>query len=274
VKQIEALQPRERSRSLVREVLGVQLAITALGGLIAVAGLAWTSGAVVRDNLEHWAAQWASELNELGAPFYLEDAGAAMLDVERFIAKYPEIERVSWYGTDGQVLLSLGGDGATLVDTEALDHATAAELAARAGMHPSYLLTQNVSPGQRYRLSGPIWTESFADDALFSSDPAAAATEVRRLGFVSVELDFSGYESALWPRLAVASGLLLVLLGVSWGFGRWFLKNALAPWQRRPCAFRPRPTRSCVRSSWRSRTQLERCKDASAGCCTSRITIS
>ena len=170
----------------------MQLAITAIGGLIAVAGLAWTSGAVVRDNLEHWAAQWASELNELGAPFYLDDAGAAMLDVERFIAKYPEIERVSWYDTDGRALLSLGGDGTTLVDAAALDAATAAELAARAGVYPPYLLTQNVSPGQRYRLSGPIWTESFADDALFSADPAAAATSVRQLGFVSVDLDFSG----------------------------------------------------------------------------------
>jgi diguanylate cyclase (GGDEF)-like protein len=209
--------------------LSVQLAITAIGGLIAVAGLAWTSGAVVRDNLEHWAAQWASELNELGAPFYLDDAGAAMLDVERFIAKYPEIERVSWYDPDGRALLSLGGDGTTLVDAAALDAETAAELAARAGVHPPYLLTQNVSPGQRYRLSGPIWTESFADDALFSADPAAAATSVRQLGFVSVELDFSGYENALWPRLALASGVLLLLLGASWLAGRWFLKNALAP---------------------------------------------
>ncbi len=42
---------RERGRSLVQEVLGLQLAIAAIGGLIAVAGLAWTSGAVVRDNL-------------------------------------------------------------------------------------------------------------------------------------------------------------------------------------------------------------------------------
>ncbi len=207
----------------------MQLAITAIGGLIAVAGLAWTSGAVVRDNLEHWAAQWASELNELGAPFYLNDAGAAMLDVERFIAKYPEIQRVTWYDTEGGALLSLGGDGTTLVDAAALDTATAAELAARAGVQPPYLLTQNVSPGQRYRLSGPIWTESFADDALFSADPAAAATSVRQLGFVSVDLDFSGYEDALWPRLAVASGILLLLLGVSWACGRWFLKSALAP---------------------------------------------
>ena len=212
----EATPARDRGRSLVQEVLGLQLAIAAIGGLIAVAGLAWTSGAVVRDNLEHWAAQWASELNELGAPFYLNDAGAAMLDVERFIAKYPEIERVTWYDPDGSALLSLGGDGTTLVDADALDSETAGELAARAGVEPPYLLTQNVSPGQRYRLSGPIWTESFADDALFSADPAAADTTVNRLGFVSVDLDFSDYEDALWPRLAVASGILLILLGVSW----------------------------------------------------------
>ncbi len=225
----EPTTPRERSRSLVQEVLGVQLAIAAIGGLIAVAGLAWTSGAVVRDNLEHWATQWSSELNELGAPFYLDDAGAAMLDVERFIAKYPEIERVSWYDTEGLALLSLNGEGVTASPATTLEAATTAELAARAGVDPPYLLTQHVSPGQRYRLVGPIWTETFADDALFSADPAAADTAVRLLGFVSVDLDFSAYENALWPRLAVASGVLLLLLGVSWAFGRWFLKGALAP---------------------------------------------
>jgi diguanylate cyclase (GGDEF)-like protein len=210
-------------------VLGVQLAITAIGGLIAVAGLAWTSGTVVRDNLEHWAAQWGSELNELGAPFYLDDAGAAMLDVERFIAKYPEIERVAWYGTNGRVLSALDSGGATVTATAALEETTAAELAAQAGVAAPYLLTQNLGLGQQYRLSGPIWTESFADDALFSDDPAAAETAVQLLGFVSVDLDFSAYESALWPRLAIASGILLLLLGASWACGRWFLKNALAP---------------------------------------------
>jgi diguanylate cyclase (GGDEF)-like protein len=229
VSRTEPTPQRERSRSLVQEVLGVQLAIAAIGGLIAVAGLAWTSGTVVRDNLAHWAAQWAAELNELGAPFYLDDAGAAMLDVERFIAKYPEIERVSWYDTAGQALLSLDGDGVAPASVEALDAATTADLAARAGVSPPYLLTQDLSPGQRYRLSGPIWAETFADDALFSEDPAAAEPAVRLLGFVAVDLDFSAYESALWQPLAVASGLLLLLIGISWAFGRWFLKNALAP---------------------------------------------
>jgi diguanylate cyclase (GGDEF)-like protein len=229
VSQTDSPPRRTRYRSLVRDVLGVQLAITAIGGLIAVAGLAWTSGAVVRDNLEHWAAQWSLELNELGAPFYLDDAAAAMLDVERFIAKYPEIERVSWYGADGRTLLALGTGGTTLVDTAPLDAPIVAELEARAGLQTPFLMTQSLGPGQRYRLSGPIWTAAFADDALFSADPTAAATSVRVLGFVSVDLDFSEYENALWPRLALASGILLLLLGVSWGFGRWFLKSALAP---------------------------------------------
>jgi diguanylate cyclase (GGDEF)-like protein len=216
-------------RSLVHEVLGAQLAVTALAGFIAVTGLAWTSGSVVRTNLEHWAGQWADELNELGAPFYLTDAGAALLDVERFIAKYPEIERVTWYGAEGGALLSLDETGTTATVAAPLATDVAVELAARAGAHTSYLLTEDVSGGQRYRLSGPIWTETLPDDALFADDPAAAEATVQLLGFVSVDLDFSAYESALWPRLAAASGVLLLLLAVWWICGRWFLKHALAP---------------------------------------------
>ena len=225
----EQAPPPARSRSLVHEVLGAQLAVTALAGLIAVTGLAWTSGAVVRDNLEHWAAQWAAELNELGAPFYLADAGEAMLDVERFIAKYPEIERVTWYGPAGEALLSLGENGTTGATAAPLGDVTAAGLATRAGASTPYLLTENAGGAQRYRLSGPIWTETLPDEALFRPDPAAAETSLQLLGFVSVDLDFSGYESALWPRLGLASGVLLFLLGVWWICGRWFMKNALAP---------------------------------------------
>jgi len=229
------VSPTERSptvtgsRSLVHEVLGAQLAVTALAGLIAVTGLAWTSGSVVRNNLEHWAGQWADELNELGAPFYLADAGGALLDVERFIAKYPEIERVTWYGAEGATLLSLDETGTTANLATPLDVSVASELAARAGAQSSYLLTEDVNGGQRYRLSGPIWTETLPDHALFADDPAAADATVQLLGFVSVDLDFSAYESALWPRLAAASGVLLLLLAVWWICGRWFLKNALAP---------------------------------------------
>ncbi len=222
-----APQPRTRGRSLVNEVLIAEVVIAAVVGAFVLAGLAWTSGSVIRDNLAHWASQWGAELNELGAPFY-HDQREAVLGVERFVAKYPEIARVSWYRADGSTLLSLDKNG--VVDAAApLDADARVELAAKAGVTPPYLLTENVEGGRRYRLSGPIWSEALAGDGLFDFNPSAAKTSVELLGFVSVDLDFSAYESVFLPRLALASGTLLLLLGVSWAGGRLFLKRALAP---------------------------------------------
>jgi diguanylate cyclase (GGDEF)-like protein len=218
-----------RSRSLVTEVLGVQLAVAALIGMIALIGLAWTSGSVIRNNLEHWATQWASELNELGAPFYLADSTESVLDIERFVAKYPEIERVSWYDAEGRALQSLKESGPAETMAQALDAKSVGELAMLSGAPRPYVLTQDIANTQRYRLLGPIWTESLPGDGLFDLDLKSAKTSTHLLGFVSVDLDFSSYQSAFLPRLALASGVLLALLGISWACGRWFLKRALAP---------------------------------------------
>jgi diguanylate cyclase (GGDEF)-like protein len=220
-------QPREAARSLVHDVLGAQLAIAAVVGAIAILALAWTSGSVVRNNLEQWAGQWAEELNELGAPFY-HDEREALLGVERFIGKYPEIDSVTWYREDGSVLLSLGHRGEQSNDAPALRLEVRDTLAAKAGVTPPFLLTENVD-GQRFRLSGPVWTESFTGDGLFTQDPAAPKTSVTLLGFVTIELDFSGYERALFPRLAIASVVLLLLLGAAWAAGTLFLRRSLAP---------------------------------------------
>ena len=207
----------------------MQLAIAALIGVIALIGLAWTSGSVIRNNLEHWATQWASELNELGAPFYLADSTESVLDIERFVAKYPEIERVSWYDPEGRALQSSKKSGPAETVAEALDAKSVAELAMLAGAARPYVLTSDAAGTQRYRLLGPIWTESLAGDGLFDLDLKSAKTSTHLIGFVSVDLDFSSYQSAFLPRLALASAVLLVLLGISWACGRWFLKRALAP---------------------------------------------
>jgi diguanylate cyclase (GGDEF)-like protein len=216
-------------RSLVTEVLTAQLAIMAVVCVIALAGLAWTASSVIRNNLTHWAAQWAAELDELGAPFYVSDRHGAVLGVERFIAKYPEIDHVTWYRRDGSVLLALDKSGATRAGVAPLTDSLVTELAAKAGTSPPYLLTEDLEGGRRFRLSGPVWTESLESDGLFKFDTAKPKTSTALLGFVSVDLDFSGYENALFPRLAVASAVLLVLLGVSWVLGRIVLKRALSP---------------------------------------------
>jgi diguanylate cyclase (GGDEF)-like protein len=227
VSQTEAKGSRAPARSLVHDVLGAQLAIAALVGAIAIAALAWTSGSVVRNNLEQWAGQWAAELNEIGAPFY-HDEREALLGVERFIAKFPEIDRVTWYREDGSVLMSLRHGGEQSDSAPALASQVRDTLAAKAGVTPPFLLTENVD-GQRFRLSGPVWTEAFTGDGLFAFDPAAPKTSVALLGFVTIELDFSGYERALSPRLVLASGVLLLLLGAAWAAGTLLLRRSLAP---------------------------------------------
>jgi len=191
-------------RSLVTEVLAAQLAIAAIIAVFAIVALAWTSGSVIRNNLAHWAGQWAEELNELGAPFY-HDEREAVLGVERFVAKFPEIERVTWYRADGSALMSLGRSGVEREPGVPLAPQVQAELDAKAGVTPPFMLTENVDR-TRFRLSGPIWTEAFAGDGLLASDPGAQKTQIALLGFVSIELDFSTYERALWPRLAGPGG--------------------------------------------------------------------
>jgi diguanylate cyclase (GGDEF)-like protein len=223
-----AVSPRKAARSLVTQVLIAELVIVALVGVFALAGLAWTSASVIRDNLSHWASQWAGELNELGAPLY-HDEREAVLGVERFVAKYPEIDRVTWYRADGSALTALDKTGVVDAAVAPLDPGLRAELAAKAGVDAPYLLTEDLTDGVRFRLSGPIRTETLAGDGLFGFDPAAAPTSAELVGFVSVDIDFSAYERAFLPRLALASGALLLLLGVSWACGRWFLKRALAP---------------------------------------------
>jgi diguanylate cyclase (GGDEF)-like protein len=223
--------PADPPRSLVNDILTLQLGITGAIALIALAGLAWTSGALINTNLSDWAERWAGELNELGAPFYLQDTAEGMLDVERFVEKYPEINQVTWFRPDGSVFASVGRSGP--VDTEAapLPAATVIELSEKAGENPPYLLREDIERNRQFRMSGPIWVESFSGDGLFGFDPANLETEVELLGFVAVDLDFSAYQSAFTTRLLLASLVLIALLFAFWTVGRILLKRALRPLQ-------------------------------------------
>jgi len=213
-------------RSLITDILTVQLLITGVITIIALAGLAWTSGAVIRHNLNYWAEQWAGELNELGAPFYRPDHGGAMLDVERFIEKYPEIRRVTWYRPDGSVFTSILNGGARDTAAAPLAAETIAELSQKAGVSSAYLLQEEHD--RKFQLSGPIWVESFANDGLFDA-AKATPTRVDLLGFVTVDIDFSTYQTAFSKNLALASIALIGLLFISWIVGHALLKRALRP---------------------------------------------
>jgi diguanylate cyclase (GGDEF)-like protein len=212
-----------RGRSLVTTVLTAQFAITALVGAVALAGLAWASEAVVRDKLADRASEWASELNTLGVPLYARDRRESVLDVERFVALYPEVQRITWYDDHGTVLLDVPAPDATTEPPRALPANLIEELAASVGGGAASLRTEGVA-ADRFRLSGPIWGAPSVGE---TATVPGAATQL--LGFVSVDLDLSAQRTALLPQLAATSTVLLMLLTASWLGGRALMKRALQP---------------------------------------------
>jgi diguanylate cyclase (GGDEF)-like protein len=220
---------RHGKRVLVHEILSLQLIITAVIGLLAIAGLYWGGKWVLQDNNSRWALQWTEDLNELGAPLYVQDNDEAILRLESFIAKYPEIDRVVFYYASGTVLRSIANNDVQSNQAQALPSTRLGELAALTGTDTPYVIDSNFFDARSFRIYAPIWTEAIASDGLFSFDPTAArATAVRSLaGFVGLELDFGVFHNRLMKNIKLAITVLLILLIISGFLGRRTLQTAL-----------------------------------------------
>jgi diguanylate cyclase (GGDEF)-like protein len=216
-------------RVLIHEILSLQIMITAVIGALAIAGLYWGGQWVLQDNYSRWALQWTEELNELGAPLYLRNDEEVILRLESFIAKYPEINRVTYYFQDGATLYSLENAQPLEVAGNALSPGMLEELSALVGSDKPYLIDSSIFDVRTFQILAPIWTESIVGDGLFNFDPSSAeAKSARNLaGFVGLELDFSFFHDRLVANIKVATSVLFVLLIVSGFLGRRTLRRAL-----------------------------------------------
>jgi diguanylate cyclase (GGDEF)-like protein len=216
----------------VAEVLWAQFAVALAVGLAALLGFTVITGAVVEANLLRWASSWATQLDELGAPLYVGDETAALVDMDRFIASHPEVVQVALYSPDGERIVTVGNGvgkgGDKIAPLPALETDLVASLAALAAQTPPGRVTEDFGD-RRFLLHGPIAVESLAGADLLAFDPDTAESTVELLGFVSLELDFSPYLSTLAPRLAAGGGVLAVLILAGWAGSRRLLKRALEP---------------------------------------------
>jgi diguanylate cyclase (GGDEF)-like protein len=223
-------KPRATTRrpGLVAEVLLVQLAVAIAVGVASLIGFTVITSTVVEANLLRWASSWANQLDELGAPLYVGDKTAALVDLDRFIASYPEVVQVALFAPDGSRILAVDNGGEAIAPLSGLDAATIVALMPLARQAPPGVLTEDLG-GRRFLLHGPIIVESLAGTDLLEFDPnqSAGATDV--LGFVSLELDFSDYLSALWPRLVAGAVVIAILIVAGWVLSRLRLKRALEP---------------------------------------------
>ncbi|MGI9232992.1 MAG: putative bifunctional diguanylate cyclase/phosphodiesterase [Woeseiaceae bacterium] len=216
-------------RMLVNEILSIQVISAALIGILAVASLYWGGQWVLRDSYGRWALQWTEELNELGSPLFLTDDGEALLRLESFVKRYPEIDRVAYFAPDGNAIFSVGNDenADTVADLSQNELLRAVD---RVGNEKPYLMSTGILNPQRFEILAPVWKESLSIDGLFDFDPNAAQQAVKKelLGFVSIDLDFIIFHDDLLASIRDAVLILLALLVLFALFGRISLQKALA----------------------------------------------
>ena len=226
---LQRLRAPSSKRVLVHEILWIQILSAGIVGAFAIGALYWGGQWVLQDNYSRWALQWTEELNELGSPLYLSDDSEALLRLESFVKKYPEIGRVAYFRPNGTPLFSIDGD-ADLEPLTRLPESTLEDAKELVGSDQPYLLQSSIVNPREFEILAPVWTESLADDGLFAFDPAVALTESKTelIGFVGMHLDFIIFHDRLLANIKVAIMILLVLLFAFALYGRRALRRALA----------------------------------------------
>ncbi|MDH3337511.1 MAG: EAL domain-containing protein [Gammaproteobacteria bacterium] len=216
-------------RVLVNDILSIQVISAALVGALAIASLYWGGQWVLQDNYSRWALQWTEELNELGAPLFLTDDSEALIRLESYVERYPEIDRVGYYSEDGTALFSVDNvdEAAPLAN---MSESMLEDAAAVVGTRKPYLMRNDILDPRRFEILAPVWTESIPDDGLFAFDPSSARQEsqTQLVGFISIHLDFVMFHNRLLSNIRGAVLILMGLLIVFGLYGRRILQRALA----------------------------------------------
>ena len=216
-------------RVLVHEILSIQVLTAALFGGLAIASLYFGGQWVLQDNYSRWALQWTEELNELAAPLYLDDDSEARFRLESFVERYPEIDRVSYFGKDGSALFFVGG-GEARESIEDLDDSRLQEAIEVIGHDKPYLMHSGFLNPRQFEILAPVWTESMAEDDLlaFGAESEVENAQMELLGFVGIHLDFMIFHNRLLANIKGAVVILVILIFVLALAGRRALRRALS----------------------------------------------
>lgn len=212
-------------RTLVAEILSLQVLLTVSAGAFAIAGLYWSSQNLLIENVDRWALQWVDELQELGAPLYLDDPIDAFIDVERFANRYPELVRVSYFNSVGEVINAVDSRQ-TVTSLENLQTDVVADLLKRVGSERAPLLRRGDRSGE-FIIQSVLWTERFAGDGLLGLGSDLGRTETETIGFVELQLDFAPYFDQIAASVRLASIVLLCIVVVLVLVSNRILKRSL-----------------------------------------------
>jgi diguanylate cyclase (GGDEF)-like protein len=199
---------RVRRRSLIGEILALQLAAAALVGGLAFGGLWWASSLAARENMHSWGAQWLDDLDALGLPRYVDNGAERNAEARRYLAQFSEILFVRYYSTTGSTFAEeLREPGAAVLPPLAPERLD--ELATSGKTH---LLDEVTGDKPVVRIAAPIRARPLQADKLLAEEAV--------VGYVEVGLDATHYRvyetTAIVGSVAVVLFVLLSLTTASW----------------------------------------------------------
>ena len=225
----ERTQALRRHRSLIGEILALQLAFAAVIGLLALTGLWWASSWIIQDNMRKSGEQWLTNLDELGMPLYVSEDEEKFVRIENYVSQFSEISFVRYYSSSGEPMFT-AQPGLDELDLAPFEPAALLELAESESPEQSYVTDTQVSDTRLIRISKPIWTESLLSDGLLGFDFGdQEAVEATLVGFVELGLDFSRYQIQLSRNIVtgalIGAAVIMLLTAASW----FIYRRALLP---------------------------------------------
>ena len=148
---------------------------------------------VVRDNLDDWAARWIGEMESLGAGLYIEHTNERYLELENYLARFPEILYVRYYDAEGAVVYVEHAEG----DERTYPELTNNDLGVlETAVNDSEKHRMDVRQEPMVRISQAVVTETIAlATDLFNAESLEELNKtVSVVGFVELGLDYGRYD--------------------------------------------------------------------------------
>ena len=222
------LHPRDWApRTLVGRLMGLLLIGVVAIYAIAVAGLWWTGGKLMKDSLHKQAVQWLSELDHLGTPMYVRQSGAANLSpLTQRLAPFPEVGYVRYYDAGGERLLGEYRRGLVPPPLRATERGQAADIASS---DKPYLLSEVSAPRSYIRVVAPVIVRAYARDNLLAGNGTRGRESVRIIGYLDFGLDLGYQRTAFRRSLVIGSVVIALVFAGLLLIGRRVIKRSLAP---------------------------------------------